>query len=160
VVLASFAVLLLAASAFLVAVLRAARLRAQRRELILLRLIGITPGQLLALVAIEHAVLAALGGLMGTAVALAGAGPPAATALGSTAPRPGLPVLGVLGVLVVAAAAASALAARRAATTSFTKMAQASPAPTSTAAGRCLAAGLPAPVAPRRTIRFPAGEPA
>ncbi len=51
--------------------------------------LGRLGGQGDGLVAIELAALAALGGLMGAAVALACAGPLAVTALGSTAPRPG-----------------------------------------------------------------------
>lgn len=142
VVLGSFAVILLAASGFLVAVLLGARLRAERRELALYRLMGLTPAQLVGLVAAEHAVLAAAGGVLGAGAALAGAGrlaDAAATALGSTSPRPGLSVLAVVGALVVAAAGIAAAASRRPGGEPTSRP--------SAAARRALAAGLPAPVA-------------
>ncbi|MGI8807066.1 MAG: FtsX-like permease family protein [Acidimicrobiales bacterium] len=69
--------------------------------------------------------------------------PPAA----SSAPRPSLSVLGVVAVLVVVAAGVAALATRRVARTGVAGMAAAIPARPSAAAGRALAAGLPAPVA-------------
>ncbi len=147
VVLASFSILLLAAAGFLVVVLLGARLRAQSRELVLLRLIGLTPGQLVGLVAIEHAVLAAAGGVVGVGVALAGGrrlAATAATSLGSTTPHLDGSVLGVVGVLVVAAAAVSAMAARRPTGAGPTAS---TPVRPSTATARALAAGLPAPVA-------------
>lgn len=151
VVLSSFAVLLVIVTGFLVAVLVGARLRAQSRELVLLRLVGLTPGQLVALVAAEHAALALVGGLLGTAAALAGAGRvagAAATALGTTAPQPSSGLLGVLGGLVVAAAAVSALATRRTAGEGIAGLVAAGPsAKPSAAAGRALRAGLGAPAA-------------
>lgn len=151
VVLGSFAVVLLVAAGFLVAVLLGARLRAQSRELLLLRLVGLTPGQLVGLVAAEHAVLAVAGGMAGTVVALVGGrtlATAAATALGSTAPRPGVSVAVVNGVLVQVAAVIGASAARRVARSSL-----AAPEPVtsaarpSKAAAWSLAHGLPAPVA-------------
>ncbi len=147
VVLASFSILLLTAAAFLLVVLLGARLRSQSRELVILRLIGLTPGQLIGLVAVEHAVLAGAGGLVGTAVALVGGrrlAETAATSLGSTAPRLDLSVLGVVGVLVVAAAAVSAAAARRPARAGLVAT---TPARPSTATARALTAGLPASAA-------------
>lgn len=150
VVLTSFTILLLAAAGFLVAVLVGARLRAQSRELVLLRLVGVTPGQLVALVAVEHAVLALVGGLVGAAAGLAGAGRlagAAATALGTTAPDPGPAVPGVLGVLVITAAATGAFVTRRTARLGITGLSAAAPHRPSAAAGRVLAAGLPAPAA-------------
>ena len=150
VVLASFSVLLLAAAGGLVVVLLGARLRAQSRELVLLRLIGLTPAQLVGLVAAEHAVLAAAGGLIGTGVALAGGGrlaAAAATALGSTSPRAGFPAIGVTAALVVVAAGVAALTTLGIARSGVAGMATAEPTRLSTAAGRALAAGLPASVA-------------
>lgn len=150
VVLASFSVVLVAASVGLVVVVLGARLRAQRRELLMLRLIGLTPGQIIGLVAAEHAVLGALGGLVGTAVALAGGArvaAAAATALGSTSPELGLPALAVTGGLVAVAGGVAALSTLRVARPGVAGPAAAAPIRPSPAAGRALAAGLPAPVA-------------
>jgi putative ABC transport system permease protein len=142
VVLTSFSILLLVAAGLLVVVLVGSRLRSQSRELDLLRLIGLTPGQLVGLVAAEHAVLAATGGVIGVAVAMAGGrrlAAAAATSLGSTAPRLDLSVLGVVAVMVAGAATVSALVSRHPARSTSTRP--------SGATARALAAGLPAPVA-------------
>lgn len=151
VVLGSFAVLLMLAAGFLVAVLVGARLRAQSQELVLLRLVGLTPGQLVALVAAEHAALALTGGLLGTAAAVAGAGRmagAAATALGTTAPQPGAGLVAVLAGLVVATATVAALATRGTAGEGIAGLAGAGGAgKPSPAASRALAAGLGAPAA-------------
>jgi putative ABC transport system permease protein len=95
--------------------------------------------------------MATVGGLLGGAIALAGAGRlagAAATALGTTSPQPGPSVLVVLGGLVAAAGVAGALATRRTAGAGIAGLsAGASPARPSAAAARALAAGLPAPAA-------------
>lgn len=150
VVLASFSTLLLASAGFLVVVLLGARLRAQRRELVVLRLIGLTPAQVVGLIAAEHALLAGAGGVLGAAVAVAGGRrltEAAAGALNSTSPRPGLSVLAVIVALVGATAAVAAIAARRPAAAGLAGLAASAPVRPSRAGARALAAGLPAPVA-------------
>lgn len=69
VVLGTFAVLLLSCTLFLLVTLLGARLTADRRQLALLRVAGLTPKQAVTLIACEHAVVATLGAALGLVVA-------------------------------------------------------------------------------------------
>ncbi len=69
VVLGTFAVLLLSCTLFLLVTLLGARLAAERRQLALLRVAGLTPRQAVTLVACEHAVVATFGAALGLIVA-------------------------------------------------------------------------------------------
>lgn len=69
VVLGTFAVLLLSCTLFLLVTLLGARLTADRRQLALLRVAGLTPKQAVTLVAGEHAIVASLGAALGLVAA-------------------------------------------------------------------------------------------
>ncbi len=69
VVLGTFAVLLLSCTLFLLVTLLHARLIADRRQLSLLRVAGLTPKQAVTLIACEHAVVATLGAALGLVAA-------------------------------------------------------------------------------------------
>jgi putative ABC transport system permease protein len=113
-----FAVLMLIAAVMLVVTLLGSRLLGEARELTLLQVAGVTPGRLARLIALEHALLAAVGVLAGAVIARVVApriADSAATVFGSVSPTFTASDVVRVGVVAVACTAVvSAVAGLRA----------------------------------------------
>jgi putative ABC transport system permease protein len=128
VIVLGFTFLLLVAAVLLVFILLGSRVVSESRQLALLQVTGVTPGQLSILLAVEHAVVGLAGAAVGTVVAVAVApllARMAASGLGTVPPTISPTQIAVVdGVAMTAAALAGAIAAIRVGRTSLAVVAR------------------------------------